>query len=321
MRVSIPALPNTQAHTPNVTELAAAVDRVTALLRNSKKPVVITGAGVSVDSGIKSYRGENGMYLNPGYRPIFYHEFANTTAFGDAKRRRYWARSFLGYPPLRMAAPNSTHDAIARLMQQGIVHRLITQNVDRLHHAAWTYAPAAPIVELHGSLSEVRCIGRGDGEFKHNDEAWWDVHSTRAFGPIDRFYTRHLHTPDAQSGCGFVAARDALQDYFAVQNPDWEMWAKRLEKEPGLHLRRNPDGDVQLDGVEYNNFYYPACPSCGGILKPDVVFFGENIRASVKRDAEACIASSDALLILGTTLATHSAFPCGAGESRPNTRG
>lgn len=105
-----------------------------------------------------------------------------------------------------------------------------------------------------------------------------------------------------------VFSRDALQDKFTQLNPDWEEWAKRLMREPHLNLRRNPDGDVQLEGVAYETFAYPACPQCGGIVKPDVVFFGENVRHSLRDTCERLAHEADALLLVGTTVATHSAF-------------
>lgn len=123
---------------------------------------------------------------------------------------------------------------------------------------------------------------------------------------MDRFTTAHFHHEG--SGCGFIAPRDAFQDKLAESNPVWSKWAERLVNEPNLSLRRNPDGDVQLEGVDYNTFEYPPCPSCGGVLKPDVVFFGENVRNFVRNSAMTSIRNADALLVIGTTLATHSAF-------------
>lgn len=202
-----------------------------------------------------------------------------------------------------MAQPSATHRALADLQRAGYVRQLITQNVDRLHHAAWPGHPPRH-VELHGSLSEVVCIGHGQGT--HSDgPAWWEVNAT-TFGPIDRYSTQHIH--DKGPGCGFVAPRDALQDHLAATNPDWAKWAQRLQDEPALSLRRNPDGDVHLEGVDYETFDYPPCPSCGGILKPDVVFFGENVRGSVRHEAEDAVHQCDALVAIGTTLATHSAY-------------
>lgn len=241
--------------------------------------------------------------VNEGYRPIYFHEFVNSSDYGVQKRRRYWARSFLGYPPLRIAQPNVTHTALAGLQQAGYVHQLITQNVDRLHFAARPSVPPE-MIELHGSLSEVRCVAQGTAP--PSGATWWKTERSKTFGDMDRYTTAHIQ--DEGLGCGFVASRDALQDHLSEINPGWEAWAQRLLNDPSLSLRRNPDGDVQLEGVDYNTFDFPACPSCGGVLKPDVVFFGENVRKSVRNAAEEGVHSSDALLIIGSTLATHSAY-------------
>ena len=242
--------------------------------------------------------------VNEGYRPIYYHEFVHRCGPEEEKRRRYWARSFLGYPPLRIAQPNAAHKAIAALQRAGFVDRLITQNVDRLHYAAGHTEPPQ-YTELHGSLAEVRCIGHGTGKPDAQPE-WWKARRTRAFGDVERYTTSHIR--DDAPGCGFVASRDALQDYFAELNPAWQAWAERLANEPDLSLRRNPDGDVQLEGVDYNTFEYPSCPSCGGLLKPDVVFFGESVKSWVRQATEESARECDAALIIGTTLATHSAY-------------
>ena len=89
------------------------------------RTLVLTGAGVSVASGLADYRGENGTYtLNKSYRPIYYHEFTSR----HEARQRYWARSFLGWPTLDSARPNSAHLAIGKLGQLGIVPSVITQS-------------------------------------------------------------------------------------------------------------------------------------------------------------------------------------------------
>ncbi|WFD32193.1 hypothetical protein MSPP1_003236 [Malassezia sp. CBS 17886] len=314
MRVSIPSLPRGPGVPPTVHSVAAAVDCVAGLLRSHRRPLVITGAGVSVESGISSYRGADGLYVNSGYRPIYFHEFLQRTRASD-KRCRYWARSFLGYPALRLAQPNATHYALAELLRAGHVAEVVTQNVDRLHHVAAVargVSPQASTVEIHGSLSEVRCAVRGDtprGAHPADPEtAWWDVSRTAAFGPVDRYYTDNVHAADLPEGCGFVLARDALQDRFVELNPAWTEFRRQIEAQPARALRRNPDGDIQLEGADYGSFRYPACPNCGGVLKPDVVFFGESVRRSVRTAAERAVDACDAVLVVGTSVATHSVF-------------
>lgn len=115
------------------------------------RTTVLTGAGVSTDSGIPDYRGPNGVYVrNRGFTPLRYQEFVGAHAY----RQRYWARSFLGWPKIQRALPNSSHKALARLQQSGALGALLTQNVDGLH----AKGGARRVLELHGSLHEVECV-------------------------------------------------------------------------------------------------------------------------------------------------------------------
>ena len=117
-------------------------------LLRGKRVVVLTGAGCSTDSGIPDYRGAN---TPPRKRPPIQHrEFVDR----EPMRRRYWARSMLGWPRLSSAVPNAGHAALAGLERAGVVTGLITQNVDGLHHRAGS----REIVELHGALRRVRCL-------------------------------------------------------------------------------------------------------------------------------------------------------------------
>ncbi len=118
-------------------------------LVRGRRIVALTGAGCSTESGIPDYRGEG---KPPRERaPIQHREFLTDPDV----RRRYWARSVLGWPRFASARPNGAHHAIARLEQLGVVVAVITQNVDGLHHAAGSSA----VIELHGALSRVRCLG------------------------------------------------------------------------------------------------------------------------------------------------------------------
>lgn len=174
--------------------------------------VVLTGAGLSTDSGIPDYRGRG----STPRMPMTYQEFVATVA----ARQRYWARSHLGWSRMRAAEPNRGHRALTRL-DPGL---LITQNVDGLHEAAGSRR----LVALHGRISEVVCLG-----------------------------------------CREVSGRAGLHERLAALNPGW---ADRHSE-----VVSNPDGDVELDQTD--DFVVPGCVGCGGVLKPDVVFFGENVPA------------------------------------------
>jgi NAD-dependent SIR2 family protein deacetylase len=113
--------------------------------------VVLTGAGLSTESGIPDYRGPDGTRR---VTPMQYGEFV---ASSDA-RQRYWARSYIGWQRFTRAAPNRGHRAVAVLQQAGLVPAVVTQNVDGLHQAAG----AVDVVELHGNLDQVVCLTCGD---------------------------------------------------------------------------------------------------------------------------------------------------------------
>jgi len=205
--------------------------------------VVLTGAGLSTDSGIPDYRGPG----SPSRMPMTYQEFVS----GYDAQQRYWARSHLGWSRMRGASPNAGHVALARLDPT----LLITQNVDGLHEQAGSRS----LVALHGRIADVVCLS-----------------------------------------CKAVTPRASLQTRMAELNPDW------VARHASAATR--PDGDVDLDDTA--GFEVPGCV-CGGVLKPDVVFFGENVPAPrVARCYEAvdALGSTGALLCVGTSLTVMSGF-------------
>lgn len=194
--------------------------------------VVLTGAGLSTDSGIPDYRGPGA----PARMPMTYQEFVS----GPAAQQRYWARSHLGWSRMRRAEPNAGHTAVAALGADLV----ITQNVDGLHEACGTPA----LVALHGRIADVICLA-----------------------------------------CRRTSPRASLQQRLEDANPGW------AARHAGVAVR--PDGDVDLD--ETADFVVPPCADCGGPLKPDVVFFGENVP---KPRVERCFAAVEALAGRGGTL-------------------
>ena len=208
---------------------------------------VLTGAGVSTGSGIPDYRDERGEWKRT--RPVEFRPFMT-----DIKvRQRYWARSTVGWPIISRAQPNGAHRALAQLENQGIVQRLITQNVDGLHSSAGS----RDVIDLHGRLETVRCMA-----------------------------------------CNHTLPRAELQRQLLANNPAWAEIEGRVA----------PDGDVDIEGRDYGDFIVPECAECGGILKPDVVFFGENVpRERVDRAFEG-VANADALLVVGSSLMVYSGY-------------
>jgi NAD-dependent SIR2 family protein deacetylase len=219
-----------------------------ALLRD-RRLVVLTGAGLSTDSGIPDYRGPG----STARTPMTYQEFVS----GPAAQRRYWARSHLGWSRMRRADPNAGHRALARIAPE----LLITQNVDGLHERAGT----PRLVALHGRIADVVCLD-----------------------------------------CRGTSARSALQERLTELNPGF------AERHAAAAVR--PDGDAEIAEAlhDTDDFVVPGCERCGGVLKPDVVFFGENVPAA---RVERCYAAVDALastggalLVAGSSLTVMSGF-------------
>jgi NAD-dependent SIR2 family protein deacetylase len=208
---------------------------------------VLTGAGCSTSSGIPDYRDGDGKWKR--MQPVPYQAF-----MGDSStRRRYWARSLLGWRRFSRALPNDTHRALARLEAMGRIELLLTQNVDRLHQAAGS----ARVIDLHGRLDRVRCMD-----------------------------------------CGRELPRDELQDELVRLNPDWL----------ALDAADAPDGDADLESADFSSFAVPSCRRCDGVLKPDVVFFGENVPRHRIEAAAKQLERADAMLIVGSSLMVYSGF-------------
>ncbi len=219
----------------------AGVDEAIGLLRG-RVSVFLTGAGVSTDSGIPDYRGEGA----PKRTPMNVGQFLTDDAF----RRRYWAGSHRGWRRFASAAPNDGHRAIARLEGADLSVGVVTQNVDGLHFRAGSRR----VVDLHGSMEQVRCLT-----------------------------------------CGQMFSRDSIAERMIRQNPDFDL---SEEEELG------PDGDVLVTGIE--SFDVPSCTVCGGVLKPDIVFFGEFIPRDKFEEASQLLASADVLVIAGSSLVVNS---------------
>jgi NAD+-dependent protein deacetylase sirtuin 4 len=216
-------------------------------LMAGRRVVVLTGAGCSTESGIPDYRGAGRPARPRG--PIQHDAFLRRPEV----RQRYWARATIGWARFSGAEPNAAHHALAALERAGVVIGLITQNVDRLHQRAGSRR----VVELHGALADVICLG-----------------------------------------CGGFEARAALQQRLLRANPGWLDRAATLA----------PDGDADLPDSEVATFRVPACLSCGGVLKPDVVFFGGNVGRTTVEAGWSLIDEAQVLLVVGSSLAVYSGY-------------
>ncbi|CAO1627978.1 unnamed protein product [Jaminaea pallidilutea] len=317
MRISIPSIPNTSSRPTIEYTLSQATDLVAEFLeRGNGRNLIMTGAGVSVDSGVAPYRGQGGHYtIHKTYRPIFYPEFIDESPKGHHFRQRYWSRSFLGFKPVQFAKPNPTHYSIAALQRMGMVPDYITQNVDNLHHMATPSQSLAAdtILELHGTLQSVVCVTAAKdfvhGSSPRDPEMHERLQGSHLRGPRSA-KPRPYNTPTGEAyprGCGFRGSRRSFQEVVEEINPRWhafaqEMRAKRTEP------KTNPDGDVDLGDADYSSFHYPSCPNCGGVLKPAVIFFGESVPDALKERSHSLVTNSSSMLLVGTSLATYSAF-------------
>ncbi|MBS2022948.1 MAG: NAD-dependent protein deacetylase [Deltaproteobacteria bacterium] len=223
-----------------------AVDSLADLLLG-RRVCVLTGAGISTDSGIPDYRGPTAPKRRRA--PMQHREFVGSADL----RARYWARSLIGWPRFRSFEPNAAHHALARWDTSGALTGLITQNVDRLHHKAGH----TRVIELHGALAEVECL---------------DCHTR-----LDR---------------------DHWQELLVQGNPRLLDWTHALL----------PDGDAELPDHLVDGFVVPPCPMCGGVPKPDVVFFGGSVPRARVEEAFERVDEAEALLVIGSSLTVFSGY-------------
>lgn len=223
----------------------ASVESLKQELLEHRPWTALTGAGISVASGIPTYRDHDGRWL--GGQSIQHQEFIDNVQ----KRRRYWSRSVLGWPRVASAKFNETHAALTRLEQAQLLQGVITQNVDRLHQQAGT----ENVIDLHGRLDQVRCLD-----------------------------------------CNTLFARSSIQDWLEQHNvlPDIQS------------VMVKPDGDADLPATFADTFAIPSCNFCGGVLMPDVVFFGGTLARDTTQACFDLIDESNGLMVIGTSLSVFS---------------
>lgn len=226
---------------------AGDVARLVEFIDAQENLLVLTGAGVSTQSGIPAYRDGSGRWLQR--RPILYQDFLRC----ENTRRRYWARSFFGWPIMSSASVNAAHEALVVLEAAGRLGSLVTQNVDGLHRRAGHRR----LIELHGRLDQVYCLD-----------------------------------------CGIVGCRAELQDRLTELNRDWTAEVRGI----------NADGDARLDDDDWPGFRVADCASCGGTLKPQVVFFGETVPSGTRQAVAEAITQASAVLVVGSSLVVGSAY-------------
>ena len=217
-------------------------------LLQGRRVAVLTGAGMSTDSGIPDYRGPD----SPPSNPMTIKQFTSDPAF----RQRYWARNHVGWRHMDDTLPNAGHRALAALEDAGVVSGVITQNVDLLH----TKAGTRTVVNLHGTYAEVICLE-----------------------------------------CGHTMSRAALAELLESANPGF---VERAEAVGGIAVA--PDADAVVHDTTM--FTIIGCPDCGGMLKPNIVYFGENVPKDRVAQAYALVDDADALLVAGSSLTVFSGY-------------
>lgn len=217
-------------------------------LLSGRRIAVLTGAGLSTDSGIPDYRGPD----SPPSNPMTIRQFTSDPEF----RQRYWARNHLGWRHMDNTQPNAGHRALATLERAGVVNGVITQNVDLLH----TKAGSANVINLHGTYARVACLS-----------------------------------------CGHRMSRAALAEQLEALNPGF---IERSEAVGGLAVA--PDADAVV--ADTASFRYVDCPRCGGMLKPDIVYFGESVPKDIVDQAYSLVDQAQALLVAGSSLTVFSGY-------------
>ncbi|MFN6554394.1 NAD-dependent protein deacetylase [Mycolicibacterium septicum] len=217
-------------------------------LLQGRRLAVLTGAGMSTDSGIPDYRGPD----SPPSNPMTIRQFTSDPVF----RQRYWARNHVGWRHMDETQPNAGHRALAALESTGVVSGLITQNVDLLHSKAGSRS----VVNLHGTYAQVICLG-----------------------------------------CGATMSRDELAALLETANPGF---IERAESVGGIAVA--PDADAVIS--ETDSFTIVDCPVCGGMLKPDIVYFGETVPKDRVEQAYSMVEDAEALLVAGSSLTVYSGY-------------
>ncbi|AEE47594.1 NAD-dependent protein deacetylase [Cellulomonas fimi] len=213
-------------------------------LLQGRRLTVLTGAGVSTDSGIPDYRGPD----SPPRNPMTFQQFTGDERF----RRHYWARNHVGWRHVHRTQPNAGHRALAQMEREGTLLGVITQNVDLLHEQAGS----RNVIDLHGRYDRVVCLS-----------------------------------------CRTVVSRSELADRLDQLNPGFA-------DEVVADVEIAPDADAVVERTSH--FVVADCAVCGGMLKPDIVYFGETVPRERVERAYAMVDAADALLVAGSSLTVQS---------------
>ncbi|MBT5578466.1 MAG: NAD-dependent protein deacetylase [Porticoccaceae bacterium] len=223
------------------------MEQIISILRSQDNWLVLTGAGVSAESGVPTYRNSEGLWQRK--QPVTHQQFMTE----HRARQRFWLRNMLGWRFMTEAQPNSAHNALVELEKIGVLSCLVTQNVDGLHQRAGSQK----VIDLHGRVDTLSCMS-----------------------------------------CGIQYPRAPMQMWLETHN------AKYTE----LIATIAPDGDADIDYIDYSDMLTPDCEHCGGIVKPDAVFFGDSIPKERVARAQSSLQQAGGLLVVGSSLAVYSGY-------------
>ena len=224
--------------------------KLNEFITNCKNLLILSGAGLSTESGIPDYRSKDvGLYDRTNHKPMTHQEFISSFQ----GRQRYWARNYLGWENFQNRRPNKGHIKLSQLEKLGKAHWHVTQNVDGLQ----TLATSKCVTELHGCMHRVVCLD-----------------------------------------CKEIFDRSQLQKQFQLLNRDWSANVSGF----------GPDADVFVKNKDVLDFEVPTCKKCGGVLKPDVIFFGDSVPLPTVEFVNDKVDKSDGMLVVGSSLHVWSGY-------------
>lgn len=268
-------------------EQQESVQKLLEWWKDKQKVLCLTGAGISTESNIPDYRGHKGSY-HRGHKPIIHDQFTSS----DKQRQRYWGRSLAGWKSFDQTTPNDGHHALALLEKMGKVGVEFSDRSD-------FYSP-----EKNDSIGDDQTTAASNGR-RRLALITQNVDSLHSRAGSIRLIEIHGKANRVKCmSCGHHTDRNSYHSQLESLNSDWVTEARAQLEEQDLRA----DGDAEVRQLGYD-LEIPGCQQCGnGFYKPDVVFFGDSVPKWRVAQCHAAVQNSDGLLVVGSSLAVHSAF-------------